>query len=398
MKILDISFRYNPHFQNQNTFLVFRERYLGYLSELSKNGHEVLMVHCGNWGGEFSEAGIRHFIFRKKPSLFWLPGRLLFRFRNEKLDMILVHGLVSPVQVLFLKMGFSIFNLLNFNNLKPKTKISSPKIYCIHHAEKPATHLKSLLQKLADRLAVDGYFFASLGNSKLWLDRKIIFSEKKVAEVMEISTHFQPKNKLEARQKLNLPAEKTILIWVGRLHFLKDPMTVLKGFQLFLEKESREKNEAALPHFYFIFQKDELLGEVKNLLERSGILKKQVHLLGKIDHPDLENWFSAADFFVSGSRYEGSGTALAEAMACGCVPVVSDISAFKSITENGAVGWLFETGNPEDFAKKLSQAIENQSDKFREKIILHFKKHLSWQAIARKMVEIGGRNLFRHKL
>lgn len=364
MKILDLSYHFNPLFEDAAGLPVFRERYLGYLRHLAEN-HEVTMFCCSKIGSEIRSDGIRHWLLRKRPSRFWLPFFLHRKFGKERLDAVIVHGMRSPVQAVLLRLQLG----------------SRVKIFQMQHAEKPSRGFAGWLQKLADRWAVDGYFFASLGNAQLWLDKKIIASSKKVIEVMEISSNFQPIEKKAARRLLGLPLEKTILLWVGRLHPVKDPLTVLRGFDLFLKNSPPERQ----PVFYLIFQNEDLLPEVQALLAASENLKKQVWLVGKIEHPQLENWFSAADFFTLGSKYEGSGTALAEAMACGCVPVVSDISAFRSITGVGLVGWLFQTGEPSNFAEKLTQAIENQGEKPREKIIEHFKNHLSWRAIASKI-------------
>jgi len=44
-------------------------------------------------------------------------------------------------------------------------------------------------------------------------------------------------------------------------------------------------------------------------MEGSAILNNKVHLLGKIAHSEIEQYYNSADYFVLGSHYEGSGYA-----------------------------------------------------------------------------------------
>jgi glycosyltransferase involved in cell wall biosynthesis len=54
---------------------------------------------------------------------------------------------------------------------------------------------------------------------------------------------------------------------------------------------------------------------------------------------------TSADIFLMPSRFEGLPLALLEAMAAGCVPVVSDRGAIPSVVEDGRNGFLVEPGN-----------------------------------------------------
>ncbi|HEX3386522.1 MAG TPA: glycosyltransferase, partial [Mucilaginibacter sp.] len=73
--------------------------------------------------------------------------------------------------------------------------------------------------------------------------------------------------------------------------------------------------------------------------------RESITLVGELPHDELQYWFNSADFTLSASHYEGSGTAVCEAMSCGCVPIVTDIPSFRMITDNGRCGLLYEPGN-----------------------------------------------------
>src|SRR3546814_18904766 len=75
-----------------------------------------------------------------------------------------------------------------------------------------------------------------------------------------------------------------------------------------------------------------LIGEVQDLSRARPKLAGRVHLLGKVPQAHVEALMRAADLFVSGSRAEGCGYSLLEALACGATPVVTDIPAFRALT------------------------------------------------------------------
>ena len=75
-----------------------------------------------------------------------------------------------------------------------------------------------------------------------------------------------------------------------------------------------------------IYQTEELLVEIKNIIEKEN--KNAIQLVGNIPHNEMLYWYNSADFIISGSHYEGSGTAVCEAMSCGCIPITTNIFFF----------------------------------------------------------------------
>jgi glycosyltransferase involved in cell wall biosynthesis len=67
------------------------------------------------------------------------------------------------------------------------------------------------------------------------------------------------------------------------------------------------------------------------------------------------------DIYVLPSLSEAFSNALLEAMACGCCPVGSRVGGTPELIADGERGLLFEPGNVEDLAAKLSLLIENPS-------------------------------------
>lgn len=303
--------------------------------------------------------------FPGKNKFFHLPFALYRYIRWEAPEVVMVHGFTFPVQLLLLRW------------FKPK----ATKLIIQHHAEKPFAHpVKRWLQKIAYSKA-DAFLFASLALAKPYLEQGIIKDKRRLHEVMEGSTLFRPLPKTEARAGLNIPGG-TVFLWVGRLDANKDPLTVLKAMHLFKEAGNEFK-------LYMIYGTNELEEAIRDYIRDQG-LAENVVLIGKTEHEALKSWYSAADYFVAASYYEGSGIALCEAMACGCIPLVSNIPSFATMTRQGRYGFLFETGNESDLFEKLSALKQLDAESMSASVVQHFQQHLSLEAIGKRFSSIAG--------
>lgn len=99
---------------------------------------------------------------------------------------------------------------------------------------------------------------------------------------------------------------------------------------------------------------------LKTLAHTLGI-EKQLRWLGWLSPAELAIWLRRAKVYVSPSLSDGTSTALTEAMACGCFPVVSDIVANHPWVENGRTGLLFPPSDPEALGKCLLEALESET-------------------------------------
>jgi glycosyltransferase involved in cell wall biosynthesis len=75
-----------------------------------------------------------------------------------------------------------------------------------------------------------------------------------------------------------------------------------------------------------------LRGQVEAEVARRG-LTGRILVPGYV--PDAWGWMKRADVLLAPSRYEGHPNAVAEAMACGCPLVVSDIPAHRDLLDRG---------------------------------------------------------------
>jgi glycosyltransferase involved in cell wall biosynthesis len=100
-------------------------------------------------------------------------------------------------------------------------------------------------------------------------------------------------------------------------------------------------------------------------------------------------WYNSVDFVMAGSHYEGSGTAVCEAMSCGCIPIITDIFSFRMMTDNGNIGMLYEPGNQAKLLAALQQTATLDISAEKEKVLAYFASTLSFEAIAGRIGAIA---------
>lgn len=272
------------------------------------------------------------------------------------------------------------FNGLHFPLQLRSLRASLPGRFAIvvqNHAERPARGLRRTVQRWGLR-AADGFFFAAADQASAWIDDKIIRTDQPVYQVMEGSTDFRRHDRATARARSGICGDP-VLLWVGRLIPLKDPLTVLRGFEMIVRK-------VPMARLYMIYGDDELLPEVRNCITQSRLLSASVTLLGFRPHAELESLYNSADYFVLGSHYEGSGYALAEALACGVVPVVTNIASFRALTDGGRIGACWAPGDGGAFAAAFERASMVPHQAQSAQAVRFFEDRLSFPAIARQAI------------
>jgi glycosyltransferase involved in cell wall biosynthesis len=164
---------------------------------------------------------------------------------------------------------------------------------------------------------------------------------------------------------------------VGRLNANKDPDTVLTA----LESVARSTPAARL---WMIVPASASPGVVRHRVDNSPTLREHVTMVGPVEHRHMPAHYSSADIFISASRHEGSGYALIESIACGALPCVTDIPAFRALTHG--CGELWQAGNADACATALLNAARRVSPGERDAVRAMFAQILSWDVLAQKTV------------
>jgi glycosyltransferase involved in cell wall biosynthesis len=201
--------------------------------------------------------------------------------------------------------------------------------------------------------------------------------EAPLIEIVEASTTLQPVPKAEARAQTGIQGAP-VLLWVGRLNANKDPLTVLAALEPVFEAHRDAR-------CWMIYTERTLEEAARETVRRSGALNGRVVLCGDVPHASMAAYYSAADIFVSGSHHEGSGYALIESLACGVVPVVTDIPAFRAIA--GPCGRRWAPGDARACADALRAVVASNLPAGAEQARRHFVQRLSWDVLGRQTLQ-----------
>ena len=218
-----------------------------------------------------------------------------------------------------------------------------------------------------------GVAFTSLDQAQPFVAAHMFPASTRLFAIPESSSRFSPGDRAIARAEMGLYGNPCV-VWVGRLIRGKDPMTVLEGVAL---------AAARLPELrlWCAFGAAPMLAEVRARIADDPRLAGRVHLLGEVPHARIETLLRAADLFVSGSRAEGSGYAALEALACGVTPVLTDIPAFRALTDHGRIGHLWPCGDAARLADELFLAANERASP--QQVRAHFDATLSFEAVGR---------------
>ena len=359
MHIVFLSYHYSPDIRSPEAWFE-RIGYYKRWAEILAEKHTISRVDQINFEGTVTHNGIHYHFVRDKDKSRYIPTNLNNFVRSLKPDIVVVSSFLYPLQLIQLR----------------KCLGKGMRILVQNHAERPFSGLKKWIQNLASRYA-DFFLFTNPETGMEWVRSGNIHSQNKIAGLLEVSSNFYPIEKPIAKDKTGSSGSPAF-IWVGRLNQNKDPVTVVKAFLRF-------SSEQPLARLYMIYQTKELLADLKKIVEGSTFAELIV-FVGEQEHNHLLYWYNSADFFLSASHHEGSGTALCEALSCGCIPIVSNIPPFRLIA--GSTGLFFEPGDVDGLLASLRGAMELDRQEKRNQALDHFKNELSFESIAKKFQDI----------
>jgi D-inositol-3-phosphate glycosyltransferase len=125
--------------------------------------------------------------------------------------------------------------------------------------------------------------------------------------------------------------------------------------------------------------------KLRGLSAELGI-EERVTFLGRIEHEQLSQFYSAADVLVLPSHYESFGLVALESMACGTPVVATRVGAMQRVVGGDGAGRLVENGTPQELAEGIEAFFSSEHRSSVEMVrgsVLHF----SWKNVADAVME-----------
>jgi glycosyltransferase involved in cell wall biosynthesis len=175
-----------------------------------------------------------------------------------------------------------------------------------------------------------------------------------------------------------------IILTVGRLHPVKD--------HCFLIKACGQLKQRGIPFLCIIIGEGVSRKRLQRLIEEMGLLR-EVKLLGSMDHLFLAAWYQIADLFVLTSKSEGLPLTIMEAMLNETIILAPRITGIPEIVIDERNGFLFESGNINDFVSKIRYIFEHHQSlcvigkNARRHILQHFNRTRNMEVFAEMIIQ-----------
>lgn len=169
------------------------------------------------------------------------------------------------------------------------------------------------------------------------------------------------------------------ILYVGTIQPRKNLTRLLKAFERLDDKYSDYKLVIAGAQGW-------MTQDFSQELNRSP-KKSQIVLTGFVDQEDIASLYTGADCLCLVGLYEGFGIPPAEALACGTIPVVSEVSSLPEVVGDGGI--KVDPFSVSSIREGITRAL-SMPDKERKMIITAGQKHIqsfSWDKSAKLVLE-----------
>lgn len=173
--------------------------------------------------------------------------------------------------------------------------------------------------------------------------------------------------------------DKPYILYVGNVKPHKNLTVLVNAFENIKDK---------IPHDLVIVGKKEgfILGDTK-VAEDANRLGTRVYFTGFIEDHQLKQYYAQADLFVFPSLYEGFGLPPLEAMAAGCVTIVSSEASIPEVCKDASL--YFNPLNSNDLEVQIMKLINDRELKMG--LLSKGKlraKQFSWEKSSKRTIKV----------
>jgi teichuronic acid biosynthesis glycosyltransferase TuaC len=315
----------------------------------------------------------------------WLPNFVSKIIKNHKiLPKVCLYNNVKvyhPKYVVIPKVGRWLYGLLFFigifNTLRKIKKSYNPDVINVHwmYPDGFGTVLAARILGIpvvTHSLGCDINESATYPSRRFfirlalkWADFNISVSEELRKKIIQIGSPpnltatimngvnkelFKSKDKIQLRQSLFLPENKTLFLYAGNFNIEKGLEVLICAFS----KVHKKYTNALL----VVLGSGPLEKQVYQLVSELGIAKKIV-FVGRVTHDKVPDYLAAADFLCLPSLREGCPNIVLEALSTGIPVLSSKVGAVPEMlsSQQHILGLMAEPNSVEDFANIIEQSM-----------------------------------------
>ena len=309
---------------------------------LKNNGHEIGVLtysYDEQLKSYLTDNFVPHYVIKK----------------NYKLDFIY---LIKLTRFLFVNKPTTVISYLNTSNFWIRIAAKLAGIGKIITSERNIDIDKSFLRIGAERILskISNHIVVNANSIKHLLIKNGI-SESKIEVIyngvdIELFKRGSERDIFNFRNQYDLDDKDILFTLAGR-------MTIQKNHEQMIEAFHRIRS--LNPNIKLMFVGNEFDVEIKKkllyLVDKYNLFTSVI-FAGQLD--DMALVYSATDFLVLPSLWEGLPNVVIEAMSCQCIPIVSDVSDNAVIVDHGVNGYVFEKGNIDALISNLNVALNMQ--------------------------------------
>jgi glycosyltransferase involved in cell wall biosynthesis len=168
---------------------------------------------------------------------------------------------------------------------------------------------------------------------------------------------FRPvslETKYALREKLDLPKDKLLVIFTGRL-------VSYKGLPLLLEVWKQIGREHPQADLILVGGGSMDMYNAETQLKEyvaANQLDDRVFFSGEVKN--VHEYLQACDLFIFPTQKEAFGISVIEAMACGLPVIATQVGGLKDILVHGQNGWIIQPNHKEDLYQALNRLISDK--------------------------------------
>ena len=219
------------------------------------------------------------------------------------------------------------------------------------------------------------YCIAKTNSAKKYLLSKK-FKNITVIPVGLETSNFQKNKDIDYREKLNIPKNHKILLYIGKVEERRKPIFCMK---LYKKIKDEYKNTSLV-----YVGSGPMLEETKEYAK--SLKLKDIHFIEKLPQSELQSLYKESSLFILPTRYEIFGMVLLESMYFGTPVITYKAAGPLDVIENEKDGIVMDNFEIENWFNKVKELIyeKDLSNTMGKKAQEKIKSNYLWKDIGKR--------------